>query len=136
MDADKLKGFAIIACIVCIVLFIIIIPIAYRCSSEIKEITVKDKERIDDDDDSKYLIFTEQGVFENTDSIMFFKWNSSDVYNQIEVGATYKVKVAGWRVPFLSWYENVIVIEEVIDEPGDEESSTSEPVTAEEPTGK
>ena len=69
---------------------------------------VTDKERIVNADTSKYLIFTDKGVFENTDDISVMKFNSSDFYAQIEVGNNYCFTVAGYRVPFLSMYQNII----------------------------
>lgn len=57
---------------------------------------------------NKYLIFTENEVFKNTDTIWYWKWNSSDFYREIKVGETYNFRVYGWRVPFISWYKNII----------------------------
>lgn len=87
-------------------------PIAYWSSAETKTITVKEKERINDSEDSYYLIYCEEGEFTNEDSWLFWKWNSSEVYSDLEEGKTYKVRVAGWRWNFGSWYENIISIEE------------------------
>lgn len=90
-------------------------PIAYYSSSETVEITVKDKDRITtgsgENIDSKFIVYTENEVFENTDSWLFVKFSSSDLQNKLEVGETYTVKVAGWRVPFLSMYRNIIAYE-------------------------
>lgn len=84
----------------------------YYMSSETIEITVKDKERITtgsgESISSKFIIYTENEVFENTDSWIFGKFNSADYQNKLEVGKTYKVKVAGWRVPFFSMYRNIV----------------------------
>lgn len=65
---------------------------------------------------SKYLIFTEDKsgnirVFENTDSFFRLKFNSSDLYAVIKEGETYTFTVVGYRIPFLSMYENIIEIE-------------------------
>ena len=65
----------------------------------------------------KYLIYTKlqdgkTRVFENTDSILEGKVNSSDLWADIEKGKTYELKTYGWRVPLLSSYENIIGIEE------------------------
>lgn len=73
-------------------------------------ITIKDKERIQDRGDSKYLIFTTNEVFENTDTLLFMKFDSSDIYNKFEVGKTYKVKVNWYRIPFLSTYRNILEV--------------------------
>ena len=84
--------------------------IAYYSSAGSKTITVESKERVNKRDSSKYLIFCKGETLENTDSWLFFKFSSSDVYRELIPGKTYNVKVAGWRVPFLSMYENIIKI--------------------------
>lgn len=84
-------------------------------------VTVTDKERIVNDESSKYLVFAEDEygnsiVFENTDAVLRGKWNSSDIQGQLKEGHTYTVTVVGFRVPFLSMYQNIIEIEEQTDE--------------------
>lgn len=89
--------------------------VLYYTSSEQVTITVSDKERTTESSgksvDSKYLIFTEGEVFQNTDAITFFKFNSSDIQGQLHQDSTYNVVVVGWRVPFLSWYRNIIKVQ-------------------------
>lgn len=76
-------------------------------------ITVTDKERIiDKSGGSRYLVFADDETFENTDSWMWLKFNSSDVQGSLELDHTYKVKVYGWRIPFLSMYRNIVSVEE------------------------
>ena len=69
---------------------------------------VVEKERINTKDTSKYMIFTDKEVFENTDSFLSLKWNSSDVYRDVKIGDTCTFKVTGIRVPFMSWYRNIL----------------------------
>lgn len=52
-------------------------------------------------------------VLENTDNLLRLKFNSSDIQAVIEEDKTYEAEVIGFRIPFLSWYENIISIEEV-----------------------
>lgn len=87
-----------------------------------KVVTITDKERIyekqGDTGKSYYLVFAkdENGnvvVFENTDTIWRAKWNSSDIQAALEIGKTYEVELIGFRVKFLSMYENVIDYTEV-----------------------
>jgi hypothetical protein len=91
--------------------------IAYFFSENTITITVKNKERITQGSGknltSAFIIYTENEVFENTDSFLFGKFNSADFQNNLEIGTTYKVKVAGWRVPFLSMYRNVVSFEKL-----------------------
>ncbi len=89
-------------------------PILYHGSSMSITIKVTDKERIvvrsGESTSSKYLVFTDGEVFENTDALTFAKWNSSDVQGKLQKGKTYNVKVAGWRIPFWSSYRNIIKV--------------------------
>lgn len=84
-------------------------------------ITVTDKERIvensNGESSSKYLVFGENEngevlVFENSDVLIRGKWNSSTIQGSLKEGNTYKVVVVGYRIPFLSCYENIISFEE------------------------
>lgn len=62
-----------------------------------------------------YLVFTDYGVFQNTDARYRFKFNSSDIQNTcIRLkGKTAEIKKYGWRIKLLSWYENIVAVEEV-----------------------
>ncbi|TVQ83321.1 MAG: DUF1523 family protein [Micavibrio sp.] len=86
--------------------------------------TVTDKERLvaRDGGSAKYLVSTRdtQGgieVFENTDALLQWKFNSSDIQAKLEVGGTYDAQVYGWRVPFLSMYRNIVDVESVGENP-------------------
>lgn len=70
--------------------------------------TVSKEDRIYNQDSSKYLIFTNKDIFEDTDSLFNEKFNSSDVYNQLDSGKTYTCDVNGWRIPFFSAYPNIL----------------------------
>lgn len=78
-------------------------------------VRIEDKERVTtgsgESISSKYLIFTDVETFENTDSILFLKFNSSDLYSSLKRGELYTLKVCGWRIPFLSSYRNILNIE-------------------------
>lgn len=72
-------------------------------------ITVKDKERITQGENSRYLVWSEEGeVYENTDYWLLGKFNSSDLYGELEEGKTYECHVAGLRIPIFSKYRNLI----------------------------
>lgn len=87
---------------------------SYYMSSEVIEVKIKDKERATtgsgENISSKFIVYSENEVFENTDSWLFMKFDSSDIQNDLSIGETYKIKVAGWRVPFFSWYRNIVAI--------------------------
>ncbi len=90
-------------------------PSTINKSEDIKpqyvDFTVKDKERVNYGQNSKYLIFTENETFENTDELIRGKFNSSDLYGFLDVGKTYKCEVMWWRIPILSMYRNLISCE-------------------------
>lgn len=83
-------------------------PILYRTSAREEEFTVQSKDMASRDGTPQFLVFTDRGVYESKDSHLFLKYNSADVYGRFEPGQTYKVRVAGWRVPFFSWFPNII----------------------------
>lgn len=58
--------------------------------------------------DQKYLVFTDQGTFEVTDTFMYLRFNSSDVWGSIEKGTKYQITATGFRLGFFSMYENII----------------------------
>jgi hypothetical protein len=69
-------------------------------------------------DSDQYLIFTKLGngevrVFENEDAWFAGKFRSSDLYAKINPGKTYEFETRGWRVPLMSWYENILTSTEV-----------------------
>lgn len=84
-------------------------------TQDFETFTVKKLERVTNVDrkGSKYLVFTKNETFENTDELFFFKFNSSDIHGMMKEGSTYKAKVVGTRVTFLSWYRNIISVEEL-----------------------
>ncbi len=55
----------------------------------------------------KYLVYTNDGTYEITDSLFWPRFDSSDLYGYIEVGQTYEFTVAGYRVPLFTMYPNI-----------------------------
>ena len=76
--------------------------------------TVEKAERVTNNhgEGSRYLIFTKTETFENSDRLVLLKFNSSDLYGSIKPDKSYQAKVVGLRIPFLSWYRNIVSIEE------------------------
>lgn len=71
-------------------------------------IHVTDKQAVASGHGHKYLIYTDQGTFQDTDNWFHGKTTSSDLYGAIKVGRTYTCKVTGFRVPLFSSYKNLI----------------------------
>lgn len=63
-------------------------------------------------DTDKYLVMTENGTFENTDAFYRFKFNSSDIQGiaAANKGKRVELEKYGWRLGFMSWYENIVGI--------------------------
>ncbi|QAB17467.1 hypothetical protein Leucomu_05625 [Leucobacter muris] len=74
---------------------------------------VEDKDRAAVDGGSDMRVYTDCGIFRVKDSLFLMRWDSADVYQGIEVGESYDFETAGWRVPFLSWFPNIVAAEQV-----------------------
>ena len=63
------------------------------------------------------LMVTRDGEsFLNEENFWFGKFNTRDLFNELKVNGTYKIKYYGWREPFYSAFPNILSVEEVIDE--------------------
>lgn len=92
--------------------FVVYRPINKVSNMRNVTVTVTDKVVKNSNDDSKYLVFTEDGegnveTYEITDSLLAGRFNSSDVYASIKVGNKYTFKIGGSRRSLLSWYPNI-----------------------------
>jgi len=63
--------------------------------------------------DNTYLVFTKHEVFRVEDTLRHRRFDSSDMYNRIAEGTTYRITVAGHRRPFWGMYRNILVLERV-----------------------
>jgi hypothetical protein len=63
---------------------------------------------------ARYMVFTPNETFENTDVLIFGKLNSSDLYGNMKEGATYKADVTGLRIPLLNWHRNIIRVKKIV----------------------
>ena len=90
----------------------LIVGIMYRGSARTATFTVnKTTASAGAEGGIEYRVFTNQGVFECQDSLMFGQFRSSDTFGKIEEGGTYTATVAGWRNGFFSMYPNIIEIQ-------------------------
>ena len=72
--------------------------------------TVTDKDR--GGDSGSYRVYTEQcGVLANRDSLWRGKWDSADMWVEIEPGHTYRFTLVGWRFGFLSMFPNILDVD-------------------------
>jgi hypothetical protein len=88
------------------------IIIHFATMTTVSGVTIQDKERVvtgsGENVKSKYLIFTDVETFENVDSLLALKFNSSDVYGYVARGAKCNLTVTGFRVPLFSMYRNIL----------------------------
>lgn len=103
----------ILAFVIILLFFAILLAVpsafyAYGTQDTVRGAVIVDKERVTTGESSRYLIFSETEVFENTDSLFHLKFLSSDVYRDINIGDVCDFQVYGWRVGFLSMYRNII----------------------------
>lgn len=69
------------------------------------------------DNANELMLVTKDGEgFFNNENFLFQKFNTRDVFNQLKVGGTYKIRYYGWRNGFNSGFPNVLSVEQVINE--------------------
>lgn len=81
---------------------------------------VETKRGSGEDASDKYIVFTPAGVFENTDSLIKWKWDSSDLQNKLAEAKADRTSVKltyYWvRNSFLSWYQNIVEVTPINEE--------------------
>jgi hypothetical protein len=108
MDDSNTSGvFSLIGLILVIVAFVGYGAWQHSTARDVT-ITVKSLDDQSTGSGHQYLVFTDQGVFKDTDAFWFGKFSSSDLFNQLADGRTYRCEVAGRRVHITSSYPNLI----------------------------
>jgi hypothetical protein len=104
-------------------------PLILYATQDTVQFTALKLERVANrfEEGAKYMVFTPNETFENTDVLIFGKLNSSDLYGNMKEGATYKADVAGLRIPLLNWHRNIIRVQEVVPSKSSTSSSPSSP---------
>ena len=124
MSNKSLLGYlTAITAIALVVIAVIAFPVMNFSNDHTYTVTITDKERVttqvaEGQTDSKYLIYGEDEngktyVFEDTDTLFRWKFNSSDVFGALKEGETYELTVIGFRVHIFNWYENIIDVKSV-----------------------
>ena len=80
----------------------------YATKTEVVGYHIIKTERVVDGGESKYLIFAREETLKNVDTWWGLKFNSSDIYGQINTGQTCDFIVTGVRLAFFSWYRNIL----------------------------
>ena len=60
------------------------------------------------------VVQTEDGLYEISPSLVFRSFGVGKINARLREGETYRVRIAGWHLPFLSRYRNIL---EIIEEP-------------------
>jgi hypothetical protein len=55
-----------------------------------------------------FLVYSTDEVFTVDRDYLFFEFASAERYSSMKVGQRYTVTVAGWRIPALHWYRNIV----------------------------
>ena len=118
IDKTEVLYIGAVVVIVLAIFGLIILNIAGLFNQNYYTVTVTDKGIKRSGDSDRYLIYTtlENGnieTFENTDNFFYGKFNSSNIYADLVAGSKYKIKVIGFRIPFLSRYQNIIEYEKI-----------------------
>lgn len=104
-----------------IVAFICIIPlvgcVGYMNEQKI-ECEIKDKwiKRPSGSDDEIYLVNCGGTTYKISDLLWKGKFNSADIYGNLEVGKTYEITTTGYRWGYFSEYQNINSYKEISNE--------------------
>lgn len=102
--------------IIVVLLLLFLPPMVNIMNKQELTLTVTSKEIKAGKNTSTYLVFCEDKsgnvkVLKIKDSLYQWKFNSSDIYAEIKEGQSYIFTVYGFRVPFLSMYQNIDKLE-------------------------
>ena len=90
-----------------IILALIIVPISLEYVDEQEiELTVNDK-YVKGQEGTYFVIDNNDNAYVIQDLFFKGKFNSTDIYNKLKIGNTYKVKISGIRNRLLSRYRNI-----------------------------
>lgn len=60
---------------------------------------------------NQYRVYTENcGTLSVEDELLKFRFDSADVYGEINEGETYNFKTVGWRIPLVSMFPNIMEV--------------------------
>jgi len=106
----------------------------YVATEKTVEIKIHEKHRIASGDTSYWMVMAEDRdgtpiELTNTDMIWYWKWDSSTIQNELKVGGWYRVRIAGIRLNFLSWYPDIVKIEEKLPADNSQEPQEDEEIS-------
>ena len=113
------KGNIFIGLLATIAFVGIIVGIVWVCfqweygNEQIIECTIKDKWIKKYDEEDLYLVSCGDEVYKIEDLFYKGKFNSTNIYANLEKSKKYRIKVTGYRFGYLSSYQNINSYEEV-----------------------
>jgi hypothetical protein len=115
---QRRTGYGVGVVFLLIIVIGIFTAVAYKNSDRVVTAKISYKDRVckstDQGSDCEYLVFTDQGTFKVKDTLLYLNFKSSDVYGRLEIGSTYRMKVAGWRLGIFSQYPNIVEVQQRI----------------------
>lgn len=93
---------------ICLILYSYLFLEKYLTEKEII-ITVLNKERFGNEE-GMYLIFTNEEVFQNSNNLYHQKSDSDQIYQKLERGVKYRIKVVGIYIPGLPRFRNIVKV--------------------------
>lgn len=91
-----------------------VVAVSYGIKIRTVDIEVKELKYLHAREDSKWLVYTDVGLMENTESILHKKLCTRDLQKQLQEGARYTVVVEGFTLALLDLHPNIIRIEKII----------------------
>lgn len=93
---------------------------AYLTSYETITIQVEDKNTVfgqntapaDGYTPHNWLVYTPDEVFQVSADWRRQEFMAAERYHSLKPGRSYRVEVAGWRMPAVNWYRNIVRVEE------------------------
>jgi hypothetical protein len=76
-------------------------------------VTVKVTHKAIEGEKGTYMVYTDHGAFTDNNDYLHAKFDSSDLYNRLVTGRTYKCAVYGGRIPLLSGHPNLLRCEQM-----------------------
>lgn len=108
MSDDSVKAGCGCLLSVVVIAAMIVLTLVYSGSRFEETITITGKDVKNTSESSTYMVFTDKGTYCVKDSLLFWRWDSSDMYGSLHEGGTYEIEAVGWRVPILSMYPNIL----------------------------
>lgn len=111
---EVILGFAVAAIIIAVIGGAIYFSTVEYQNEETIEITVKDKYIKRNGEHDLYLVVSSNGdTYKIEDLLWKGKFNSTDLYNQLDIGNKYEITVTGIRLQYFSMYKNINKIEKI-----------------------